>query len=273
MADQLEMDQEETEVLTRRALASLSASDFSQSPPEIAEKFYGVIRECSGVDDPYAAEKADANQKLMGRIDELRALIDTADDSFGAALKLSIVANAIDFGAEKRSNIEDVIKTIHSMVEPPLLPEKIDCFRDAVDSAKSILFLTDNAGEIVLDRLLIEQMPMEKITVAVRGRPVINDCTMADAKQVGLDDIVPVISNGTGIPGTVVQRCSHEFQDAWNTADLVVAKGQGNFETLVGNTDKVCYLLKVKCHVVADALELDIGEAYVGFASNPHFEA
>ncbi|MCK4815836.1 DUF89 family protein, partial [bacterium] len=123
-----------------------------------------------------------------------------------------------------------------------------------------ILYLADNAGEIVFDRLLIEQLPYEKITVVVKGKPVINDATMDDAEFAGLTEIVEVFDNGSDAPGTILQDCSQTFRDRFEDADLVIAKGQGNYETLSEVDKDIFFLLKVKCFIIARDIDCEVGE-------------
>jgi uncharacterized protein with ATP-grasp and redox domains len=123
--------------------------------------------------------------------------------------------------------------------------------RKRIERAERILYLADNTGEIVLDRLLIERLPTDRVTVAVRGAPIINDATLEDAEYAGITDIVPVISNGAAAPGTVLSMCSETFVEHFDAADLIISKGQGNFETLEGRSDRpIAFLFRVKCNVV-----------------------
>ena len=123
--------------------------------------------------------------------------------------------------------------------------------------------LADNAGEIVFDRLLIEQLPIDRVTVAVRGYPVINDATLDDAETAGLTDIVDVISNGSDAPGTLLDDCSEAFRSRFEEADLIIAKGQGNYETLAQSPRPIFFLLRVKCPVVARDLDYPVGSMVV----------
>jgi len=132
--------------------------------------------------------------------------------------------------------------------------------KSEIEKAKSILYLGDNAGEIVFDMLFIEQLPEEKICFVVRGKPVLNDVILQDALQVGLDKYVEVIDNGSGIPGTILEDCSDTFRKRFESADLVIAKGQGNFETLSQIDKNIFFLLKIKCPVIADLTGMKMDE-------------
>ncbi|HMB00704.1 MAG TPA: ARMT1-like domain-containing protein, partial [Spirochaetota bacterium] len=132
-------------------------------------------------------------------------------------------------------------------------------FRRAVEEADKILYLMDNAGEIVFDKLLLEQLPLTKITAAVRGAPVINDAVMSDAEEVGICDMVNVIDNGSDAPGTVLEECSSAFTEYFNNADLIIAKGQGNYESLSDTDVNIIFLFQVKCNLVAEQTGLPTG--------------
>ena len=133
-------------------------------------------------------------------------------------------------------------------------------FRRAVRRATRILYIADNAGEIVFDKLVLEMLPREKVTVAVRGKPVLNDATREDAEAVGVTDLVEVIDTGSDAPGILLEDCSPEFQAAFREADLVLAKGQGNLESLLQGPKEVFFLLRVKCEIVGRQLGRQTGD-------------
>ncbi len=132
--------------------------------------------------------------------------------------------------------------------------------RKRVDEAEKILYLADNAGEIAFDRLLIELMPTDKVILVVKGSPVINDATREDAEMVGLTELVNIIDNGSDAPGTILSDCSKEFIEYYNDADLIIAKGQGNYESLNDRTENIFFLLKAKCPVIARDIGCYIGD-------------
>jgi uncharacterized protein with ATP-grasp and redox domains len=136
----------------------------------------------------------------------------------------------------------------------------LDGFRNAAAAAKDILYIADNAGEIVFDRLLIKQIGPEKITFVVKGGPIINDATIEDAQAAGLTDLMKVIDTGDDAPGTILEFCSEDFQHCFEAADLVIAKGQGNYETLSNIDKNIFFLVKAKCPVIARDLGCEVGE-------------
>lgn len=164
----------------------------------------------------------------------------------------------MDMGVNGSLTEADVRHTMKQALTAPFFGE-MDKFRQAIDEAQSILYLADNAGEIAFDRLLVEQLLSKRVTVAVRGAPVINDVTLIDAQAVGLDKIVEVIDNGSDAPGTILSDCNPEFRRRFAEADLIIAKGQGNFETLSGETGNLFFLFKIKCAVIAEHVKQPLG--------------
>ena len=145
-------------------------------------------------------------------------------------------------------------------------------FKKEGAAAESILYLADNAGEIVFDKILIEQLGPEKIKLAVKGGPVINDATIEDVEETGLTDLVRVISNGNDAPGTILGLCSEEFRHSFEEADLIIAKGQGNYESLSDFDKNIFFLLKAKCPVVANHLGCEVGSTVLHSQNNIYSE-
>ena len=234
--------------------------DMSQSPPIIGQQIHRLIRELVGSDDPYYRVKKQFNSLALKLYPDLRKQIISSNDPLETAIRLAIAGNIIDFGAKSSLTELEVKNTISDSLSDYLNPEQIKDFKNAVTAAKEILYLADNAGEIVFDHLLIEQLPIDKITVVVKGAPVINDATMEDANVIGLGRIVEVIDNGSDGPGTILETCSKSFRDRFENTDLIIAKGQGNYETLSGINKNIVFLLKAKCPVIARDLGCEVGE-------------
>ena len=234
--------------------------DMSQSPPAIGQQIHRLIRSLVNSDDPYYRVKKQFNSLAFKLYPDLRKQIISSDDPFETAVRLAIAGNIIDFGVKSSLTESEVKKAISDSLSACLDPEQVQDFKNAVTEAEEILYLADNAGEIVFDHLLIEQLPIDKITVVVKGSPVINDATIEDANVVGLSRIVEVIDNGSDAPGTILETCSQGFLDRFEKADLIIAKGQGNYETLSGIDKNIFFLLKAKCPVVAEDIGCDVGE-------------
>lgn len=254
-------DAEIQERVLRQTLRLAAEMPFDHSPPWMGQQIHRLLREATGNDDPYREAKCQANELALSLRPTLEQRVRGAADPFAAAAHLAIAANIIDLGCKSRIPDEAVLEAIDRALSEPFDAEAVDDFRRAVRSAKDILYLADNAGEIVLDRLLIEQMPMERITVAVRGSPVINDATREDAAAAGLTELVKVIDNGSDVPGTILESCSPAFRRVFEQAELVVAKGQGNYETLNQVNQRIYFLLKAKCPVIARDLGCEVGQA------------
>ena len=239
------------ERMLKEMLRWTAEMDTDLSPPVLGQRLHRRLREVTGIEDPYRIEKDHHNEMVLRLLPELRERIAAADDPFGLAVKLAIAGNIIDLGVSGevpdgalRTSIEQALaEPVHGLV---------DELRHDIDHADDILYLADNCGEIVFDRLLIEHLPIERVTVAVRGLPILNDATMVDAQTVGLTELVEVIDNGTDAPGTILGDCSPAFRRRFEAADLIIAKGQGNFESLSDVDASIYFLFKVKCGVVAE---------------------
>lgn len=240
-------------------LEKVSRMDFDRSTVEIGAEIHRTLREASGNPDPYRKIKDQSNRQMLDLYPHFLEQIRSAEDPLEMAIRLAISANIIDFGAIQDLDEETIDRTLSEASAIPLDRAAVELFRREIEQAKTILYLGDNAGEIVCDRLLIEQLPREKITFAVRGKPVINDATMVDAEAGGMTKIVPVIDNGSDAPGTVLEWCSPEFRDRFQAADLIIAKGQGNYESLSDNQQNIFFLLKAKCPVIAKEFHAPVG--------------
>jgi hypothetical protein len=261
-----EFDMEESiiEAQTRDFLKFLATVDYSVSPPEIARTTHAKVKELIGVEDLYKYKKKLYNDKMLEKYASFKHTVQNSASPVHTAVSLAIGGNIIDFSPKTRKNIDEFIETI---LQTPAKIDDIDKMLQDLRNAESILYLTDNTGEIVMDRILIETLietgltGREKITVATRGFPIINDATLEDAGYVGLTNVVKVIGNGDSTPGTALQHCSEEFLRVYKNADVIISKGQGNFETLEHHKEKNRYFMLVaKCAVIAGKLGVDMGD-------------
>lgn len=241
------------EAALREVLQFLAGMDWRLPPPALAQPIHSLIRDVTRNPDPYAAVK----ERLNHRAEELypiwRRRFRAQFEPLEAAVRLAIVGNLLDVGAKTQLSEDGVLAAFEQALTAPLLGS-VAALGEAIRKARHILYLADNAGEIVFDRALLAQLPLGNFAVAVRGAPVLNDATLADARAAGLDAICEILSNGSDAPGTLLEDCSPEFQMRFETADLIIAKGQGNYESLAGSDRHIFFLLKVKCSVLADAL-------------------
>lgn len=246
------------ERMLREVLRWAVEMDMKQPPPVMAQRIHRFLREIAGRDDPYRDAKAQQNRMAMELLPELRAEIEAASDPLSMAVRIAIAGNVIDMGVNAKVPESRVRESFRQALTEPFIGER-NGFRQTFVEARRILYLADNAGEIAFDRLLIEQLAPERVIVAVRGAPILNDATMADARAVGLHEIAKIIDNGSDAPGTLLEDCSEEFKQHFTEADLIVAKGQGNFETLSEQPEQIVFLFKAKCPVIAEHARVPLG--------------
>ena len=242
-----------------RAVAGfISQCDLGVSPPLLAAEVYDIIEEVTGIKDPYAEKKKESNEIALSILPSLLKEVQECNDREGLllAIRFAIAGNIIDYGAfddfdllgtlEKCRNTEFVIDNTDKLLQTI----------EGLEQGATVLYLADNCGEVVFDTLLVEKLFSKgfKITIAVKDRPIINDALVSDAYIAGLDKYGEIISNGTRCPGTVLKRASKHFLDMYEKADLVISKGQGNFEGLSEAGREIFFLLTVKCAAAAKHL-------------------
>jgi len=221
--------------------------DLERTPPENSMPVYETIARLSGCPDPFRRLKDESNRLALAQAPGLAAIIAQAADPLFTAFKLAIAGNIIDYGAHHDFDLDQALAD--SLTREPALFEYAR-FREDLAAASSILYLGDNCGELVFDRLAIRELGC-RVTLAVKEKPIINDALIEDALSCGLGEHAEIIANGTACPGTPLPLCSPEFQHAFAKADLIISKGQGNFETLSETRAPIYFLLTVKCPVVA----------------------
>jgi len=234
----------------RAALRRASEADLAQSPVLVGRSIHRAVRDLTGQADPYLTIKQESNRLALALLPVWRQRLLAAQNPRLAAVKLAIAANVIDFGIKGDLTAAQIPAALEDSFAAPL-EGNVDEFFAEAEGAREILFLADNAGELVFDRLLLEVLPREKITVAVKGGPAINDAMRADAVAAGLDGWVAVTDTGSDGAGIVLEACSPQFQQRFARADMIIAKGQANFESLDGCAQDIFFLFKVKCPVVA----------------------
>jgi len=261
-------DQAVQEEVLRRVLREVSGMDLRLSPPIMGQRIHRIIRALTDNPDPYRAAKERTNRLALVLDPEIRDRVRAASDPLEMAVRMAIAGNVIDFGIGNRIDEETLRRTIDSMATAPLDGD-ISAFSHEARAAKSILYLADNAGEIVFDRVLMEELGPDRVAVAVRGRPVLNDALRADAEAAGLVGLVEIIDNGSDAPGTIIEECTEEFRRRFWGAGLVIAKGQGNYETLSDATRPVWFVLLAKCAVIARNIGCEPGSLVVQRSATP----
>lgn len=230
----------------------LAGFDHHLPPPENAVHYYRLIAERTGVSDPYRAEKQESNSYALALEMRTRELIAAEADPLLAAMQFAINANVLDYGSQVLLDRDQALASCRC----PLAIDHSAHLRQLIDRHPRLLYLADNCGEIVFDKLLIEQLLAHgcEVTLAVRRSPIINDATPEDARLCGLDALCRVIDNGADVPGTPLAACSDEFQQAFAGADGIISKGMGNFECLSEVQAPLFFLFIIKCTTVRDHL-------------------
>jgi len=249
----LSTDDTELQLEALRSVARLTSKmDMAKTPPENSIAVYRALAEITSCPDPYAAIKKESNHDALALHSQFAEMIAKAADPLAFALRLAIGGNIIDYGAMHDFDVDVALdrclQVSYAVDDGSLLLARL---RSLQGGAK-ILYLADNSGEIVYDSLVIQELTEMglDVTVAVKSAAIINDALMADACSAGIDNYATIIENGTSCPGTPLDRCSEEFLVAFTTADLILSKGQGNFETLSETEAEIFFLLTVKCPVV-----------------------
>lgn len=249
---------------------NLHAFSLKISPPEIARMVYGIVKTATGRNDPYHKMKKQSNRLALRVYPQLQNSVAASDDRLRRATEIAIAGNIIDFGVSSSLDVKQELEKIartdtHFTRKDNATLFHFQDFAVAAEQATNILYLADNAGETVFDKILIEELKRagarRKITYAVRESAIINDALIEDARQCGIDKITTVVSSGSDAPGTILPLCSKEFRKIYRASDLVISKGQGNFETLSEEKKPIFFLLKAKCEVVAEHIGCDPGDS------------
>jgi len=219
-------------------------------PPETGDIIYKEVSKITGVIDPYKKIKESNIQEALSLYPELKEIIRKSDNKLLTAIRIAIVGNVIDLGVGKEFNIVEDVKEILQQ-EFGILD--FNEFEKHLEKANIILYLGDNAGESVFDKILIEELNKPVIYV-VRDIPVINDVTYQDAVDSGIDEVAEIISSGSSAPAVILTLCNENFLEKFNSSNMVISKGQGNYEGLSNVDRSVFFLLKAKCHVIANDL-------------------
>ncbi|OQX85955.1 MAG: hypothetical protein B6D63_01130 [Candidatus Latescibacteria bacterium 4484_7] len=251
---------DEQERAMRRLLEFLSTADYEVSPPVLGREMHRMIREVLNAPDPYKEIKARYNKMMLDMYPKFEEMVKESDDPFDTAMRLAIAGNVIDFGPQHQM---DVMETIERVLLANFAIDESPRLRKELEGANRLLYVGDNCGEIVLDKLFLEQINVSEIYFAVRNGPVLNDATIEDASMVGIDRIAKVITTGDDAPGAVWETASEEFRDVLVHSDVVISKGQGNLEGLVDVSGNVFFLLVVKCKLMGERVGADVGEFVV----------
>ncbi|HGY11546.1 MAG TPA: DUF89 family protein [Desulfobacterales bacterium] len=234
----------------------LSNISLESTPPETGRLIYQMVKEVTGNPDPFRKVKRENTRQALNLYPSLKKIVNESGDSLLAAIQIAVAGNVIDFGANATFDIDTAIT---ESLERDFSIFDYAAFRSFMAKSKQVLYIGDNAGETVFDRILIEQINKPVIYV-VRGAPVINDATFDDAIEAGIDKIATIVSSGTNAPGTILSTCNSEFRQILKQSEFVIAKGQGNYEALSNENRPIFFLLKVKCKIIADDIGVSKGD-------------
>jgi uncharacterized protein with ATP-grasp and redox domains len=224
----------------------------SSTPPEMANIIYKEIKNITGVEDPYKNIKKENINEALSLYPELKKIVQKSDNKLLMAIRIAIAGNVIDLGMKKKFNI---VEDLRQIIEQDFAIFDFSIFFEQLNKTKSILYLGDNAGESVFDKVLIEELN-KPVTYVVRDKPIINDVTLQDAIDSGLDEVADIISSGCPAPATILSLCNKEFLSLFEKSELIISKGQGNYEGLSDNNKPLFFLLKAKCPVIATDLNV-----------------
>ena len=255
-------DEKLHERVLREVAKKLLESNWDATPPELAHQVHSIVRRITNEKDPYKKVKRESNDSVLKLYPELEEKVNQSRDPLRTAVRLAIAGNIIDFAVLQEFNLEE---TIREVMKKQFVIDDYEKLKEKLKAAETLLFFVDNAGEIGLDKLLVEtfleQKKFEKIDFVVKGGPIINDATLEDAVYMGLDRLPNseflTISNGE--VGTGPARSSQTVKKWITEHDLVISKGQGNYEGL-SEHNGLFFMLMVKCPIIASDLGVEVGD-------------
>jgi uncharacterized protein with ATP-grasp and redox domains len=249
------------EELLREAFTYLSKMDFEVTTPEIIGEIFGMIKRHTNSLDPYKETRDYYNALFLKLLPEFERKMEQAENSFQLAMRYAIVGNIIDFNPIHNTLLEDIYDCFENMEQLELAIDDSKILMEDILNTKTLLYLGDNCGEICLDKLFLKKIkelnPDAELFFGVRGKPVVNDSIAEDAYAVGIDEYAEIIDNGDGSLGTVLHRTCPAFQEVYKRADVIIAKGQANYECLSDENKNIYFLLMTKCDVIANNIGVE----------------
>lgn len=257
-------DPDKRRAIIDEVLEYLKGLPLDMSPAELSTPVYRIVERIVGDEDPYRDMKRKYNEIALSLYPEAKGIVERSHDRILAAIKISIAGNIVDLGIGMRFDLVQVLKEV---IDTPFAVNDYEILRQKMDEAKEVMIVGDNAGEIVFDRILVEELKGmgKEVIYVVKSGPIINDATMEDAEQVGMKSLAKVITTGSRKIGVPLKDVSKDFLDAFYRADLVISKGHGNYETLDESGREIFFFLRAKCDPVAKsfgAREKDMILAY-----------
>jgi len=217
------------------------------TPPQIGRQVYRLVSRMTGIEDPFKDIKKQCTEQALSLYPALKEKVSSSSEKLMTAIRVAIAGNVIDFGSNMAFDLD---KDVQSILSQEFAIDHYGLFRKDLAKAKKILYIADNAGECVFDRILIEEIG-KPVTYVVRDKPIINDAIREDALAAGIDGVAEIISSGSDAPGNILPLCSTEFLKVYRDADFIISKGQGNYEGLSEEDRPIFFLLKTKCSVIS----------------------
>lgn len=235
---------------------------YEQTPPEIAADIYEMMAKIAHKQDLYDEVKLHSTQKALTFIPQLKERLKNSANKLLTATKIAVAGNVIDLAAEVEFDLHEELENIFHI---DFAHDDFAKLQEQLEVAQTVLVIGDNVGEHIFDHLFIETLqelyPSKEFTYMVRGNPIINDVTLTEAKEAGFDKLCNLVDSGVNTPGFTYSRATNEAQQIFDNVDLIISKGMGNYECMSPtHRDNICFLLKVKCNVVAASLGKRIGD-------------
>ncbi len=252
----VKLSEEDQHTIVLKVMVILQDISKETIPPILAHKVHQMVKSVSGINDPYQKAKRASTEEALRIYPWLKQIVSQSKTPLETAIRISIAGNIIDLGVYE--TYSDLTETVNRVLDIPFDINHLEQLKKALESTDKILFLGDNAGETVFDRVLLEYLP-HKTTYVVKGGPILNDATLQDAIEAGLDKKATIVDNGSSAPGTIMELCSKDFLDLFKSAKVILAKGQANYESLSQEQAPIYFLLQSKCPVIARDLSATVG--------------
>ena len=252
-------DERLIEKVLRETLSYILDEEWNKNTAEIGTSIHRIVKRITNNNDPYKHLKIKYNQRASNLYPKLHHLVEISNNPLLTAAKIATLGNAIDFGPKKEIDIE---KEIENLLDSNLAVNDISQLEKSLSKFRNVLYLADNAGETFFDRILINELIKRKIyvTYAVKNAPILNDATVQDAELAGIANVAKIMTTGTDCIGVLFKECSQEFLKEFESNQLMISKGQGNYESLSDIKNKELYfLLKVKCPIIAESIDVKLG--------------
>lgn len=262
VCETLHVDEKTTKEVLDAVGCMIPEWSFEETPPQVASRVYPLIAKILHTDDIYGDFKREATEHARAFLPYIESMIDKSVDMFHASLKAAVAGNVIDLAATERFDLEEEVAKVF---ETPFAIDDSARLREHLAKARNVLVIGDNAGEHLFDKVMMRRFntifPHVRFGYVVRGVPIINDVTVKEASEAGIDEVAEIIDSGVTTPGLDLSQVNETMRKHYEEADLIISKGMGNYESLNDkSTRPTFYLLKVKCHVVASSLGRAVGD-------------